>query len=45
MKKKSVYKRKLARMVRAAFREASSLKPMTVSEACARIGVIGNIKV
>jgi len=44
VKKKSVYKKKLARKVRAAFREASNLKPMTLSEACARIRVIGNIK-
>ena len=45
MKKKAVNKRKLVRMVRAAFREVSSLTPMTVSEACACIRVIANIKV
>ena len=37
MKKKSVYKRKLARILRSTFREYDSLQSYTVDEACQRI--------
>jgi hypothetical protein len=40
MKKKSVYKRKLIRALRATFKEIDSLQSYTVEEACFRIKLI-----